>query len=414
MSKIKILAVALVSLASTAFAAGDLWDFASLVTTTNCGKFCGQVHTPGAIFCWSKVEQTAANGYGRPCFDSTGGWWFGYADEGGTVKDANSNNNVFVPKGTGGCDTDLKPTPAIGTIVIEKYIEPAAGTSAGQNTDWAEKTVVGKGTVDGASAGKHYLIKGYGLGDGSAGLDVIFSNPGGTDLKPNVAAIGFNWRGKEECNKADYEKIYIENIGNAGAGLCLVYKADKAGVDVELGWNESLYDFNTYIVKLPAASDWKTVNIKWESFGLSYVTDEPTQLKEIALTRAEALKFALKTRTATAETIHFQLKELGWHGKCSGTAEELPPYVAEGNGGGGEEPNPIIGGKISSAYRFNLNGRTLSANFAGNVQVVNLQGKVVAQKTLAKDERLNLSNLPMGVYMVRSESRGIVQKIMLK
>ncbi|MDR2583970.1 MAG: T9SS type A sorting domain-containing protein [Fibromonadaceae bacterium] len=399
MRKLKILAVA--GLASAAFSAGNLWDFATLLDATNCGTFCGQVHTPGAVYCWSQVTPSATNGWGRPCFDGTGGWWFGYADEGGTVKDASSSNNVFVPKGQGGCETDLKPTEAIGTIVIEKYIEPGK-----QNVDWIEKTVAGATT---GTAGKHYLVKGYGLGAGTDGLDVTFSNPGGTDEKPSVSAIGFNWRGKEECERTDYEGSYIENIGGAGAGLCIVYKADKAGVDVELGWNESLYEYNTWIAKLPAASSWKTVNIKWESFGLSYETGEPTEPRETALTKAEALKFALKTKTAAAETIHFQLKEVGWHGSCSGDAEELPPYQ-----GGGGDPSPIVGGKVASAYNFNLNGRTLSANFAGTVQVVSLQGKVVAQKTLAKDERLNLSNLPVGVYMVRSESRGIVQKIMLK
>ncbi len=401
MSKIRILALA--CLANLAFAGGDLWDFPNLLETTNCGTFCGQVHTPGAIYCWSKTTPSAANGWGRPCFDGTGGWWFGYADEGGTVKDASSNKNVFVPKGQGGCETDLKPNEAVGTIVIEKYIEPGK-----QNVDWVNETVAGATT---GTAGKHYMVKGYGLGAGTEGLDVKFSNPGGTDEKPNVSAIGFNWRGKEECSRTDFEGSYIENIGAAGAGLCIVYKADKAGVDVELGWNESLYEYNTWVAKLPAATSWKTVNIKWESFGLSYQTDEPTEPIETALTKAEALKFALKTKTATAETIHFQLKEVGWHGSCSGAAEELPPCADCGS----PSPNPIIGGKMaSSIYKFNLNRNILSANFAGTVQVVNLQGKVVAKKALVEGESMNLANLPMGVYMVRSESRGIVQKIMLK
>jgi hypothetical protein len=73
-----------------------------------------------------------------------------------------------------------------------------------------------------------------------------------------------------------------------------------------------------------------------------------------------------------------------------------------------------MGGKIASAYKFNVNGRSLSANFAGTVQVINLQGAVVAKKTLAADESMSLANLPVGIYMVRSENRGIVQKIMVK
>jgi len=404
MNKLKILAVA--GLASVAFAGGDLWDFPNMLSTENCGSFCGQVHTPGAIYCWGQVKPNADNGYGRPCFDGTGGFWFGYADVGGKVKDASSKNNLFLPKGTVECKTDLPPAQWFN-FAIERYIEPATGSKAGQNVDWIPKTVAGSVTEAG-----HYYIAGYGTGAGTEGLDVEFDNPAGTSEDPSISAIGFNWRGKKECDREDYEKIYVENIKTKGAGLCLVYKADKAGVEVELGWNESAYEYNTWINKLPAATSWKTVNIKWETFGLSYQTDDPTEPLETALTEAEALKFALKTRTATPETIRFQLKELGWHGSCSGTAEELPPYVSDIGGGG--EPNPISSGKMASSYKFNLNGRMLSANFAGTVQVVNLQGKVVAQKTLAADESLNLSNLPMGVYMVRSESRGIVQKIMVK
>jgi hypothetical protein len=392
MNKFKVLAVAVACLVGGAFAGGDLWDFAILLDATNCGKYCGQVHTPGANYCWSQTEQTAANGYGRPCFKGTGGWWFGYAAENGSVKDANSSKVLFREASCN--DTLSGPTPeqSLGTIAIEKYIEPS-----GQNKDWIPSTVAGATT---GTAGKHYLIKGYGLGAGTDGLDVIFSNPGGTDEKPNVAAIAFNWRGKKECGLDDFETSYTENLKNQGDGLCVVYKADKAGVDVELGWNESKYEFNTWVAKLPAASDWKTVNIKWEVFGPSYEGAEAPYPLETALTEAEALKFALKTKTSSSETVHFQLKEVGWYGKCSGTATELP--------------SPITSGKMASSYKFNLNGRTLSANFAGSVQVINLQGKIVVQKTLAANESLNLANVPVGIYMVRSESRGIVQKIMVK
>ncbi|MDR2593670.1 MAG: T9SS type A sorting domain-containing protein [Fibromonadaceae bacterium] len=420
MNKFKILAVA--CLASIAFAGegGDLWNFKGLLEKPTCGDFCSQVQTPGAVWCWAKAERPSeANSYFSPCYAKSGGWWFGYADEGGRVEDGVKGTTIFKARADS-CTTpkDPKPTEAIGTVVIERYI---AGTADGkQNAAWAVGGDSPTYTAKPFKSEGHYFIKGYGMGNADEGLDVKFINPAGTDEKPSVAAIGFNWRGKRECSGDDFEDVFVENIksikdttGNrvTTTGLCIRYKADKAGVDIELGWNEAAYEYNTWINKLPAASDWKTVNIKWETFGLSYLTDDPTEPLETALTQAEALKFALKTR-GPAETIHFQLKEVGWYGTCSGTAEELPPYVA-GNGGG-EDPDPIIGGKVASAYKFSFNGRMLSANFAGNVQVVNLQGKVVAQKTLAKDEYLNLSNLPMGIYMVRSESRGIVQKIMVK
>jgi len=419
MGKVKILAVALASLASTTFAGGDLWDFADLLSTTNCGTFCSQVHTPGATFCWGPKENGGAGqpsgtasvdkdgdpvpAYGSPCYSKTGGWWFGYADNGGAVKDASSNTNVFKPASAACDETPKDPTPtqSVGTIAIEKYI------NASQNVDW--KTITEPAFPATGGNDKHYLVKGYGIGDATQGLDVKFINPAGTDLEPSVSAIGFNWRGKEECGGKDWENRFVEDIGSKGTGLCIVYKADKYGVDVELGWNEALYEYKTWIMKLPAATSWKTVNIPWTSFGISYEDEEESEPRETALTKAEALKFALKTKGA-AETIHFTLKEVGWLGTCSGTAETLPPYDFNAS----PPTDPIISGKMASAYKFSINGRTLSANFAGAVQVINLQGKVVAQKTLAANESLSLAGLPAGIYMVRSENRGIVQKVILK
>jgi hypothetical protein len=405
MNKIKILAVA--SLASIAFAGGDLWDFSILLSSDNCGKFCGQVHTPGAIYCWQENQQVPTNGYGRPCFDGSGGWWFGYADNRGEVKDASSGNKVYldeekcpeffppVAPSTYPAPKDPTPTEALGSIAIEKYVD------ASSNQDWISLLYDYK---TGTTAPTHFLVKGYGLGDATEGLDVKFENPAGTDDKPTVSAIGFNWREKGKCpNKADFEDIVTENLTSRGTGLCIVYKADKEGVDVELGWDEEAYEYNTWVAKLPIATGWKTLNMKWENFRPSFDDGiEPTPL-ETALTEAEALKFASKNKSASPVSIHFQLKEVGWHGSCSGTAEEYTP-----------SPTPIIGGKMASAYKFNMNGRMLSTNFAGFVQVVNLQGMVVAKKTLAEGEYLNLANLPVGIYMVRSEKHGIVQKIMVK
>ena len=397
MNKFRVLAMA--CLANIAFAAGgDLWNFDGLIVSPNCGDYCSQVHTPGALFCWADAERPGpANGYGSPCYSKSGGWWFGYAENGGAVKDAVSNRDVFKPASCDPMPKDPTPAQSEGTIAIEKYI------SSTQNAAWKDIA------VNPSSTAGHFFVKGYGMGDATQGLDVKFVNTTGTDMDPSISAIGFNWRQKEECGYEDYEGRFTEDLTQDGhTGLCIRYKADKAGVEVELGWNGNAYEYNTWIAKLPAASDWKTVSIKWESFGLSYQTDDPTEPIETALTKAEALKFALKTK-GPAETVHFQLKEVGWRGSCSGNAEELPPYVA---GGGG--PNPIIGGKIASTYKFSLNGRMLSANFAaGTVQVVNLQGKIVAKKALEKGENLNLANVPVGVYMVRSEN-GIVQKIMVK
>jgi len=396
MSKIRILAVA--GLASMAFAGGNLWDFPNLLDGENCGNYCGQVKAPGVLYCWADAEPPSEeNNYGSPCYKQSGGWWFGYGDEGGEVKDAVNGRKVFLPETNCDMAKDPTPTQSEGTIAIEKWIDDK------QNVDWKSLT------AKSYSKAGHYIVKGFGLGDGTDGFDVKFVNPAGTDKEPTVAAIGFNWRQKEECGNTDYEGHYTEDLtsvkadGKTVEGLCIVYKADEAGVDVELGWNEAVYEYNTWIVKLAAASSWKTIDMKWEDFAPSFQGEDDPYPIETALKEAEALKFSFKNKTSDAKTIHFQLKEVGWFGSCSGTASRPEPPTT-----------PITVGKIASAYKFYMNGRTLSANFAaGSVQVINLQGAVVAKKTLNATDKMNLANLPSGIYMVRSEL-GIVQKIMVK
>jgi len=399
MNKVKILAVA--CLTSMAFAGGNLWDFTDQVATTS-DPWWGQVHTPGVLKCWSEIDSNKDNNWGEPCYKGAGGYWFGYNDQTGEVRDNVSDIALYAPKGS--CPVD-GPTPeqAKGSIQTVMYIEPGK-----QNDSWKDLVVGGPVTEAG-----HYLTKNYGFGNATTSFDVKFINPAGTEDEPTVAGIGFNWRNKKECGNEDYENVYTEDISGK-TGLCIVYKADKEGVEVELGWNEVGYFYNTWVAKLPAATDWKTVEMKWEDFAPSYEDCVDFHPQTIALKNAESLKFAVKNRTATASTIHFELKEVGWAGSCSGTAGKpiAPPTEkwwesCEGN-------TPINPSKIASAFKFNFNGRMLSVNFAGSVQVISLQGAVVAKKTLAANESMNLSNLPAGIYMVRSEKYGIVQKIMVK
>jgi len=362
MNKVRILAVA--CLASIAFAGGDLWDFPNLLVKAN-EPFVAQVHTPGAILCWQNNPPTAANDYGKPCFDSTAGWWFGYAENGGSAKDAVSGKKVFQEAS---CESIVNPTPnqSEGTIAIEKYI------SSTQNDEWKSFT---KETF---SKEGHYLVKGFGIGDATDGLDINFTNDAGTDEDPSISAIGFNWREKGDCpGKEDMQHNNTEDISGK-EGLCVVYKADKAGVAVTLGWNEAVYDYNEWVVELPAASDWKTYDMKWDRFAPTYQSPDDFHPLDIALTKAEAVKFAFSNKVASAASIHFQLKEVGWYGSCSGTASEPPPPENWWDG----DSTPIVGGKMASIYRFSMNGRSLYANFAaGTVQVVNLQGKIVAKKS---------------------------------
>lgn len=342
MKTIKAFAVASLVSAGAAIAAADLWNFPTLLAATN-EPFWGQVHVPGAIFCWDDADEpTGANNYFSPCYGQTGGWWWGYADNDGKVVDGVATNY------------DLA---ANGALQIE---------------EWS------------ADAEKHVFIRNKGLGDATEGLHVKFVLAAGTAEEPSLAGIGFNWRNKDGN---DYEGNSTEDISGE-TGLCLEYWASKAGVTVELGWNEKAYGYNTWVYTLPACLGFCKADMPWSSFEQSYEGD--TEERVFALRNAESLKFAYKNKAAATD-IDFKIRAVGWNGTCSGS-----------------DPVPITG-KIAATPKFNLSGRVLSvANISSSaqVQVINMQGAVVAQKVLEPNQSLNLANIPTGVYLVRSAKIG--------
>jgi len=350
MKTIKALAIAGLMGASAAAAAADLWKFDGLLAATN-EPFLGQVHVPGAIVCWNALPPTAENNYKSDCYDQTGGWWFGYGDFGGKLYDGVATTY------------DLTANQA---LKINEYIE-------------------GEGQA---------FIKNKGMGNATEGLHVLFKLAAGTADEPSLAGLGFNWRQKDGT---DYENKKIEDL-SVKTGLCLEYQASKAGIEVELGWNETANGYNTWIHKLPAcASGFCKEEMLWDSFEQSYEGTTPTL--EFATKNAEALKIAYKNKEPEAVEIVFKLSALGWAGTCSGSAPPPAPIVT---------PN----GKI--AAQFSISGRALSISVPTHVQVINMHGAVVAQKTLKANETLNLANLPTGIYMVRSAKLGISQKVVLK
>jgi len=336
--------------ASVAMAAADLWKFAGLLSN----KYLGQVATPGAIYCWANSEAPSeANNYGSPCYTQSGGWWWGYGDNGGLIFDGVDNT------------WDLTKPNA---LQVNEYVD-------------------GEGQT---------FIKRKGMGDATEGLHAKYVLVAGTAEDPSLAGLGFNWRNKDGN---DYEGRATEDLSATGkSGLCVEYTASKAGITVELGWNESSYGYNTWVYTLPACGSFCMVDMPWNSFEQSY--EGETQTLEFALKNAEALKIAYKNKEPEAVSLEFKLRAIGWSGTCEGP-----------------DPSPIINGKIVAVPQFNLSNRILSiANVSAPtpVQIINMQGAIVAQKTLGPSESLNLANMPTGVYMVRSAKLGISQKIILK
>ena len=356
MNKIKILAVLGIA-AGLASAAGDLWRANSTAFPSL------QVKTPGSIVCWGDPANAATeeNSYSSPCYEKTGGWWFGYdfgdndLNNYGDVQDAYKGKSL---------------TPKDSLKLADKEGSPKSGS---------------------------------GLTITERAIAVKFILQGGEDTKPSGAGIGFNWRQKDGT---DYENKKTEDISGK-PGICLTYKLEEPGeghIFVELGWNETTFEYNTWVFPLEASLGWNTINLLWTDFGKSWTASPVKGTLDEAKTLAEALKFKAQNKGAEPVTFDFLLGELGWSGTCDGAGGTL---------------TPISKNIIATSGKFNLVGRNLSlvnvGSASASVQVINMQGAIVAQKMLAGENKiLNLSNMPTGVYLVRSAELGISQKIILK
>jgi len=216
-------------------------------------------------------------------------------------------------------------------------------------------------------------------------LDIQFSAGAAAGESPSIAGIGFNFK-KDETG---------ENISSAG-GYYISYTSNGE-LQLELGWDEGTYNFDTWYVKLYPRSSRETVSISWGDFGKDEwgkgIQNQPITT---ATQGAVSLKIRLKNGTGSAVNVDFKLYELGF----------LNPVV------------PIISsGNVANAnLKLNLSGKMLSMTVKEPVpvQIINLQGAVVHSQTYAPSQVMNLSNLPTGIYMVRVPSLGYAGKIILK
>ncbi|MDR2581416.1 MAG: T9SS type A sorting domain-containing protein [Fibromonadaceae bacterium] len=336
------LAIAVAS--SMAFAQGNLWG-------TDDEKFMSlQVLFDGVRECWagSPPDEMGQS----PCYESTGGWWFGYAENGGSTLQAHIGNEWV--------NFGAAPSPRL--------------------TDAMGLSLIGSG----------FSLKYY-------------AGPAEAEDKPGLAAIGVNVLQNPNTGG--------ENVAAKG-GVCVVYRSNE-DINLELGWHEATYGYNTFQALLPASAAGRMINLTWDatatgrtSGDFSRETWAPLHDIAVALNDLRALKFPLKNTTTTPIAADFTLCELGWAGSCSST------YTCSGS-------TPIIGGGAVAVNAVNLKiaGRMLSLAVERStaVQIINLQGAVVYSQTLTPAKQLmNLSNLPTGVYMVRVPDLGYANKILLK
>ncbi len=271
------------------------------------------------------------------CYTTTGGWWFGYTDGPATTTQVKLGNS-YTNFGEGVSITD-----------------PEDGSS---------------------------------LLPGSA-LEIKFTAGPGEAEAPTISGIGFNHMGNESGTS-------IENFG----GYCITYSLTGEALQMELGWNESQYGYDTWYVELPVSANRTTKVFAWSAFDKDgWGTGTGVQAITTATGSAVSLKIRLKNGGGTTKISDFSLYELGRaNSNCGGT-----PIIS----------NNVV---VNANLNLNLSGKMLSMTVkeAVPVQIVNLQGAVVHSQVYAPGSKMNLSNLPTGVYMVRVPSLSYSGKIMLK
>lgn len=342
----------LAAAATTAFAGGSLFDI------TWEKDMSWQVQTPEVVACTGGAPGEMTD-YGQACFESTAGWWFAYD----ATKSWDDESQSMKPNGTV-ANVQPSTTNPDGTWKLITTDETEGGMLAGGNLDpdkgiWAELSATGVSTS-----------------------------------VPGVTGIGFNW-------KKDESYISITDKG----GFCLAYSYSGNGViQMELGWPDNTYGYDTWYLELPDGSN--AITVGWNDFQQDEWDDKHSTTVQTATDYAVSLKFRLKNGTTSPQTVTFGLTQLGWQ--------------AEGKGCGAGAPSTGIAAVNSAAAaKVLLNNRTLSIaglSASANVEVVNLRGQVVASKVLSGSATMSLASLDAGVYMVRVQGKSVnySQKVILK
>ena len=138
----------------------------------------------------------------------------------------------------------------------------------------------------------------------TAGLFVHLVAPAAQNsYSPGMAGIGFYF-------KKDQSAIDI----SAHGGYVITYTTTLP-VQLELGWDEATYQYDTWYATLPVSTTAKTVYAPWTLFKKdgylngSVIGNQPLTTAE---TKAVAFKIRLKNTTATADSADFVLQSLSW------------------------------------------------------------------------------------------------------
>jgi len=250
------------------------------------------------------------------------------------------------------------------------------------------------------------------LPDGSTERDVLgpwLLDKNGTihftttaDYEYSFAGLGFNWLDPEGHYNAE-----------SHGGISVCYTSEKAMIIDLKTVPGDIYAYNSFVVTLPAAATPTHRSFAWSAFkqgDWGGTGDEPGGISNMFSNYSAGVQFKLEGQGA-AVTNTFRIGGLGWLNDADDCANQL--------GGGGSS---ILSGSKMGGFSIAQAGRTLSvnglnANSKTTVEIINIQGALVAKESIsATKNSINLSKLPIGIYMVRisSGSQNFTQKVLLK
>ncbi|MCL2207690.1 MAG: T9SS type A sorting domain-containing protein [Fibromonadales bacterium] len=337
------------------------------------------------------------------CFKKLGGWWFAYV---------------------------------AGPSAGEDRIDCGPTSQKSSTTNYVEAKLDGKwlsfvGPDYNSCEGPEITDLEDGRSKMEGGLELKLSiGPGDpAGYQPDIASFAVNLNYADNINgKSPNPSRDLKNR----KGFCVTYISDHentlvketgSNIGMEIGWNEDLATagtnkeepYDTWYALLPDGTGAAQVaRFTWE--GTLDINDQytPNTIGDFvqdnwapapygiddATKKMVAVKFRLKGYEPTV--VNFKLLQFGWYDECN--TDPAPNRITSG-------------AKIANAVNFNMIGKIAYMTVAkpAAVQVINLQGKVVYTQTLTPtNQRMNLNNLPTGVYMLRVPSLGYTNKIILK
>jgi len=209
-------------------------------------------------------------------------------------------------------------------------------------------------------------------------IDVDFTINASTYKYP-FAGIGFNWA-------ADDPNIAVPQTFK---NFCVEYSlGTEIGVNIEIKNDPSVDGNNAYAVKLkPQATMAKTC---YAVATFAQETGWGTKIPlDTAMAKSQGMKFKAQIKSVQTKTTTVNLKIKSIETDAVAGAIASRSVIGEG-------------------LKLSQMGRSLSINGLGKataaVELINMQGQVVAHDVLSAGKVMNLSRVSNGIYIVRAQS----------